>query len=220
MILLIDHYDSFVHNLARYLNRLGQQTDVVRFDEIELGQVQASAPDAIVLSPGPCTPQEAQPSMELIRRFAGRIPILGVCLGHQCIVAALGGQVVPAAQPMHGRISEVLHDGQGLFSGLENPLTACRYHSLVAERSSLPAELEVSAWLEDETVMAVRHRSAAVVGIQFHPESVLTTAGYPVLANFLSQQGLQMSGPVPAIENECQQVVVATPPPSDRPVSF
>ena len=126
MILLIDHYDSFVHNLARYLNRLGQQTSVIRFDEIELEQVHASAPDAIVLSPGPCTPQEAQPSMELIRRFKGDVPILGVCLGHQCIVAALGGEVVTAAQPMHGRVSEVSHDGRGVFTGLENPLIACR----------------------------------------------------------------------------------------------
>ena len=220
MILLIDHYDSFVYNLARYLNRLGQETSVVRFDEIELDRIQASTVDAIVLSPGPCAPQQAQPSMDLVRRFTGVIPILGVCLGHQCIVAALGGQIVPASQPMHGRTSEVLHDGQGVFTGLENPLTACRYHSLVAERASLPAELEVSAWLEDETVMAIRHRSAAVVGIQFHPESVLTAAGYPLLANFLSQHGFQVDEPLPGIDQECQQVVASTPPPTDRPVSF
>jgi len=220
MILLIDHYDSFVYNLARYLNRLGQETSVVRFDEIELDRIQASTVDAIVLSPGPCAPQQAQPSMDLVRRFTGVIPILGVCLGHQCIVAALGGQIVPASQPMHGRTSEVLHDGQGVFTGLENPLTACRYHSLVAERASLPSELEVSAWLEDETVMAIRHRSAAVVGIQFHPESVLTAAGYPLLANFLSQHGFQVDEPLPGIDQECQQVVASTPPPTDRPVSF
>ena len=220
MILLIDHYDSFVYNLARYLNRLGQQTSVVRFNEIELSQIQESTVDAIVLSPGPCAPEQAQPSLDLIRHFTGVIPILGVCLGHQCIVAALGGEIVSASEPMHGRTSEVLHDGQGVFAGVENPLTACRYHSLVAERDSLPAELEVSAWLEDETVMAVRHRSAAVVGIQFHPESVLTAAGYPVLANFLGQQGLQVDEPLPGIAEECQQVVVATPPPGGRPVSF
>ncbi len=220
MILLIDHYDSFVYNLARYLNRLGQETSVVRFDEIELDRIQAATVDAIVLSPGPCAPQQAQPSMDLVRRFTGVIPILGVCLGHQCIVAALGGQIVPASQPMHGRTSEVLHDGQGVFTGLENPLTACRYHSLVAERESLPSELEVSAWLEDETVMAIRHRSAAVVGIQFHPESVLTPAGYPLLANFLNQHGFQVDEPLPGIDQECQQVVASTPPPTDRPVSF
>jgi anthranilate synthase component 2 len=220
MILLIDHYDSFVYNLARYLNRLGQQTSVVRFDEVELDQIQASTVDAIVLSPGPCAPQQAQPSMDLVRRFTGVIPILGVCLGHQCIVAALGGQIVPASEPMHGRPSEVLHDGQGVFAGLENPLTACRYHSLVAERSTMPSELEVSAWLEDETVMAIRHRSAAVVGIQFHPESVLTATGYPLLANFLDLHSFKVERPLPAIDQECQQVVASTPPQTDRPVSF
>ena len=220
MILLIDHYDSFVYNLARYLNRLGQETSVVRFDEIELDRIQASTVDAIVLSPGPCAPQQAQPSMDLVRRFTGVIPILGVCLGHQCIVAALGGQIVPAAEPMHGRTSEVLHDGQGVFAGLENPLTACRYHSLVAERLTLPSELEVSAWLEDETVMAIRHRSAAVIGIQFHPESVLTATGYPLLANFLDLHGFKVEKPLPAIDQECQQVVASTPPQTDRPVSF
>ena len=183
MILLIDHYDSFVYNLARYLNRLGQQTSVVRFDEIELDQIQASTVDAIVLSPGPCAPQQAQPSMDLVRRFTGVIPILGVCLGHQCIVAAFGGQIVP-------------------------------------ERSTLPSELEVSAWLEDETVMAIRHRSAAVVGIQFHPESVLTATGYPLLANFLDLYGFKVERPLPAIDQECQQVVASTPPQTDRPVSF
>ena len=220
MILLIDHYDSFVYNLARYLNRLGQQTKVVRFDAIEPDQIQASTVDAIVLSPGPCAPQQAQPSLDLVRRFTGVIPILGVCLGHQCIVAALGGQIGSASEPMHGRTSEVLHDGKGVFTGLENPLTACRYHSLVAEPDSLPTELEVSAWLEDETVMAVRHRSAPVVGIQFHPESVLTAAGNPLLANFLDQHGFQVDEALPGIAQECQQEVVATSPPNVGPVSF
>ena len=220
MLLMIDNYDSFTYNLYQYLCELGAEVEVARNDKISLEEIQDMSPEGIIISPGPSTPLEAGISNDVIRQFGPSTPTLGVCLGHQCIVAALGGQIVPASEPMHGRTSEVLHDGQGVFAGLENPLTACRYHSLVAERLTLPSELEVSAWLEDETVMAIRHRSAAVVGIQFHPESVLTAAGYPLLANFLNLYGFKVEKPLPAIDQECQQVVASTPPQTDRPVSF
>ena len=220
MILLIDHYDSFVHNLARYLNRLGQETKVVRFDQIQTAEIPWSSVDAMLLSPGPCSPQQAAPSLELVRRFIGKLPILGVCLGHQCIAAALGGEIVRAAEPMHGRTSRVFHDGQGMFAGLENPTTAGRYHSLVVDRRTLPKELEVSAWLEDDTVMAIRHRSAPAMGIQFHPESVLTTTGYPLLANFLELHGLTVQRPLPAIDQEFQQVAEVVPRQPDKPITF
>jgi anthranilate synthase/aminodeoxychorismate synthase-like glutamine amidotransferase len=220
MIVLIDHYDSFVHNLARYLDRLGQETRVVRFDQVTCEQLEQLPLDALVLSPGPCSPQEAAPSLELVKQFIGKVPILGVCLGHQCMVAALGGQIVRAAEPMHGRTSNVFHDNRGLFQGLENPLTACRYHSLVVDRDSLPEELEVAAWLADETVMAIRHREHSFFGIQFHPESVLTSVGYPLLANFLEVSGLPVQQPLPTLDEERREVkrtVVHTP---DRPITF
>jgi anthranilate synthase/aminodeoxychorismate synthase-like glutamine amidotransferase len=220
MIVLIDHYDSFVHNLARYLDRLGQETQVVRFDEVTCEQLQELSLDALILSPGPCSPQEAGPSLELVRQFIGKVPILGVCLGHQCMAAALGGQIVRAAEPMHGRTSNVFHDNRGVFRGIENPLEACRYHSLVVDRETLPEELEVTAWLEDETVMAIRHRELPFWGIQFHPESVLTSVGYPLLANFLEMSGLPVPQPLPTLDEERREVERPVVPASDRPITF
>ncbi|MCL4203168.1 MAG: aminodeoxychorismate/anthranilate synthase component II [Pirellulaceae bacterium] len=201
MILLIDNYDSFVHNLARYLVRLGQQTNVVRNDAVSLDDVRRLRPAAIVLSPGPCTPAEAGISLELVRRMHAEIPILGVCLGHQAIAAAFGGRVV-RGEPMHGRTSEVFHDGRGVFAHLPQPITACRYHSLVVEEASLPDCLEISARTADGTVMALRHRQYLTVGVQFHPESILTDCGYPLLAEFLRLSGLPLPDPLPGLDEE------------------
>ncbi len=191
MILLIDNYDSFVHNLARYLRQLGQTTRVVRNDAIGPEDVGRISPQAIVLSPGPCTPRTAGCSMELVRRFHEHIPILGVCLGHQAIAAAFGARIIRAPEPMHGRTSSVVHDGRGVFEGLPNPLEACRYHSLVVEPTDVPTCLEVSGWTNEKVVMAFRHRKYPVVGLQFHPESVLTEHGYALLAGFLERAGLR-----------------------------
>lgn len=190
MILLVDNYDSFVFNLARYFQRLGQETLVVRNDAIDVVGVRAMRPDAIALSPGPCAPQEAGVSVELVRSLHRELPILGVCLGHQAIAAALGGNVVRAHEPVHGRASPVFHNGRGVFAGLPNPVCACRYHSLVVDEASLPPELEVTARTADGTVMAVAHRDLPVVGVQFHPESILTDCGYLLLAAFLRVAGL------------------------------
>jgi len=202
VILLIDNYDSFVYNLARYFERLGQATHVRRNSAIDPAGVRAMAPDALVLSPGPCTPRQAGCSLELVRQFAGRLPILGVCLGHQAIVEAMGGRIVRAAEPVHGRTSLIRHDGRGPFAGLPNPIVGCRYHSLVVDESSLPDGLEVAARTEDGTVMAVRHRTWPVVGLQFHPESILTEAGYPILAGFLRIAGIEPPAGLPGIESE------------------
>ena len=210
MILVIDNYDSFVFNLARYFERLGQRVEVVRNTAIDAAAAGALGPDALVLSPGPCTPRQAGCSLELVRRLAGRVPILGVCLGHQAICEGLGGRVVRAAEPVHGRTSLVRHDGRGVFSGLPNPIVGCRYHSLVVEEASLPDCLEVSARTDDGTVMAVRHRKLPVVGLQFHPESILTDQGYALLAAFLRRAGLEAAGPVPRIDCERRDV----PPPA------
>jgi anthranilate synthase/aminodeoxychorismate synthase-like glutamine amidotransferase len=193
MILLLDNYDSFTYNLAQYLGQLGQQVEVRRNDQITLDEVAALQPERIVISPGPCTPREAGISVPLIRRFAGKIPILGVCLGHQAIGEAFGGRVVRAPKLMHGKTSEIRHDGRTIFRGLANPFTATRYHSLIVERASLPRELEVSAQTDDGVIMGLRyippaarrHRTAPVEGVQFHPESVLTDAGLQLLRNFL-----------------------------------
>lgn len=185
MILLLDNYDSFVWNLARYVRELGREPQVVRNDAITLNEVAALAPSHIIISPGPCTPAEAGISVDVIRRFGPSIPIFGVCLGHQAIGAAYGGGVVRALRPMHGKTSDILHDGTGLFAGLSNPFRATRYHSLVIERSSLPAELRVTATAEDGEIMAVRHREHPVVGTQFHPESVLTEGGHVIVERFL-----------------------------------
>ena len=183
MILIIDNYDSFVHNLARYFRQLGHETTIIRNDEsIPPGL----DPAAIVVSPGPCTPHESGFSVEIIKDFATRVPIFGVCLGHQAIVTAFGGKIIRAAEPMHGRCSEVYHEGDQLFANLPSPIIAGRYHSLVADPESLPECLQVTAWTEDRTIMAVRHRELPVFGVQFHPESILTPNGYELLTNFLT----------------------------------
>jgi anthranilate synthase/aminodeoxychorismate synthase-like glutamine amidotransferase len=185
LILVIDNYDSFVHNLARYLRELGCETEVVRNDEIDVDAIASRRPSHIVLSPGPCTPNEAGVSVELIRALGPSIPMLGVCLGHQCIGQALGGRIVRALRPMHGRTSLVRHVGDGVFAGLPNPLQATRYHSLVVASESLPEELIATAYSEEGEIMALRHRSLPIVGVQFHPEAVLTQHGYDLLRNFL-----------------------------------
>jgi anthranilate synthase component 2 len=184
-LLVIDNYDSFTWNLVQYLGELGARSDVVRNDEIGVDEVGRRGAHAIVISPGPCTPREAGISVETIRRYGGRLPILGVCLGHQSIGAAYGGRVVRARALMHGKTSEIRHDGRGLFAGLPNPFVATRYHSLAVERSSLPAELAVTAWTDDGEIMGLAHRRDLVLGVQFHPESVLTAVGKDLLANFL-----------------------------------
>jgi len=185
MLLMIDNYDSFTYNLVQYFGELGEEVVVVRNDEIDLAGIAARQPDRIVISPGPCTPTEAGVSVPTIHEFAGKIPILGVCLGHQSIGQAFGGKIVHAKQLMHGKTSPVHHHDVGVFRGLPNPFTATRYHSLVIERETLPECLEITAWTEDGEIMGVRHKTLAVEGVQFHPESVLTEYGHELLANFL-----------------------------------
>ena len=185
MLLMIDNYDSFTYNLVQYFGELGQEVQVFRNDEISLEEVDRLGADRVVISPGPCTPSEAGISVALIQRFAGKIPILGVCLGHQSIGQAFGGRIVHAGQLMHGKTSEIRHKDAGVFHGLPNPLTATRYHSLVIEKKSLPTCLEVTAWTDDGEIMGVRHRDLPVEGVQFHPESILTEKGHELLANFL-----------------------------------
>jgi anthranilate synthase component 2 len=187
MLLMIDNYDSFTWNLVQYFGELGEQVHTVRNDAITLDEVAALAPARIVISPGPCTPLEAGISLPLIERFAGRIPILGVCLGHQAIGAAFGGRVVRAMQVMHGKTSPIRHAGAGVFRGLPDPFTAIRYHSLAIDRETLPDCLEITAWTADGEIMGVRHRTLAVEGVQFHPESILTEHGHALLANFLGE---------------------------------
>jgi anthranilate synthase component II len=189
MLLMIDNYDSFTYNLVQYLGELGEDVRVYRNDQITVAGIAQLAPARIVISPGPCTPNEAGVSVEVIGHFGGRIPILGVCLGHQSIGQAYGGRIVRAGKLMHGKTSMIAHDGKGVFAGLPSPFEATRYHSLVIERASLPACLEVSAWSEDDNeIMGVRHRDLAVEGIQFHPESILTQYGHELLANFLKMK--------------------------------
>jgi len=184
-VLLIDNYDSFTYNLYQYLGELGAQTRVVRNDEIGVGEALASHPDRIVISPGPGTPDQAGLSLELIREAAGRVAVLGVCLGHQALGQAFGGKIVRAPTLMHGKTSEIAHDGRSLFSGLPQPFTATRYHSLIVARETLPDCLEVSAWTDDGLVMGLRHRQHPLEGVQFHPESILTSSGKDLLRNFL-----------------------------------
>ncbi len=185
MLLLIDNYDSFTYNLAQYLGELGADVHVHRNDAITLEQINAWRPERIVISPGPCTPNEAGISVPLVQRFAGDIPILGVCLGHQAIGQAFGGRIVRAQRVMHGKMSAIEHRSEGVFAGLTSPFTATRYHSLVIERSSMPECLEITAESEDGEIMGVRHREFAVQGVQFHPEAILTEHGHALLSNFL-----------------------------------
>jgi anthranilate synthase component II len=187
MLLMIDNYDSFTYNLVQYFGELGADVRVFRNDAITLDEIATLAPERIVVSPGPCTPLEAGISVPLIRRFAGEIPILGVCLGHQSIGQAFGGKIVRAQQVMHGKMSAITHDARGVFEGLPTPFTATRYHSLAIDRPSCPAELEVTATSEDGEIMGVRHRTLAVEGVQFHPEALLTDHGKALLANFLTR---------------------------------
>jgi anthranilate synthase/aminodeoxychorismate synthase-like glutamine amidotransferase len=186
MILVIDNYDSFTYNLVQYLGELGETPEVRRNDAAAIDEIRTLRPEAIVISPGPCTPAEAGVSAPLIEALAGRVPILGVCLGHQCIGAACGGLVVRGAAPVHGKTSRIHHDGRTIFTGLPSPITGTRYHSLVIDPGRLPAALEVSARTDDGVIMGVRHRSALVEGVQFHPESVLTEYGHAILRNFLA----------------------------------
>jgi para-aminobenzoate synthetase component 2 len=186
MILLLDNYDSFTYNLAQYLGQMGATLEVRRNDQITLEEIEELAPERIVISPGPCTPKEAGISVPLIRRFAGQMPILGVCLGHQAIGDAFGGRVIRAPKIMHGKTSEIRHDGKTVFRNLPQGFIATRYHSLIVERKSLPRELEISAETADGTIMGLRHRKLQVEGVQFHPESVLTEVGFRLLENFLA----------------------------------
>jgi len=189
MLLVIDNYDSFTYNLVQYLGELGQEVKVVRNDEIPVDAIAGLAPTHVVISPGPCTPNEAGISLDVIKTYAGKFPILGVCLGHQSIGQAFGGKIVRAARVMHGKTSQIHHDGKGVFTGLPNPFEATRYHSLVIERASVPEALEITAKTADDEIMAVRHRTLPVEGVQFHPESFLTTAGKDLLRNFIARGG-------------------------------
>ncbi|HUJ18778.1 MAG TPA: aminodeoxychorismate/anthranilate synthase component II [Nitrospirota bacterium] len=185
MLLMIDNYDSFTYNLVQYLGELGQDLQVYRNNKITIVEIEKMAPERIVISPGPCTPTEAGISIGVIKHFAGKVPILGVCLGHQSIGEAFGGDVIRAPYLMHGKTSMIHHDGRTIFAGLPNPFEATRYHSLIIKRETMPAVLEVSAWTDDGIVMGVRHKQLKVEGVQFHPESILTNAGKDLLRNFL-----------------------------------
>ncbi len=185
MLLMIDNYDSFTYNLVQYFGELGEDVHTYRNDEITLEKITALKPDRICISPGPCTPNEAGVSVPLLQNFAGKLPILGVCLGHQSIGAAFGGKIIRAQQVMHGKTSVIHHTGTGVFKNIPNPYTVIRYHSLAIERSSLPDCLEVTAWTEDGEIMAVRHKEFAIEGVQFHPESILSEHGHALLKNFL-----------------------------------
>lgn len=185
MLLMIDNYDSFTYNLVQYLGELGEDVSVYRNDQITVGEIEELKPDRVVISPGPCTPSEAGVSVETIEAFAGKLPILGVCLGHQSIGQAFGGRIVHAKQLMHGKTSMIYHEDSSLFTGLANPFEATRYHSLVVERESLPDCLEITAWTDDDEIMGLRHKEYAIEGVQFHPESILTEHGHALLKNFL-----------------------------------
>ncbi|KTT53030.1 anthranilate synthase component II [Pseudomonas oryzihabitans] len=194
MLLMLDNYDSFTYNLVQYLGELGAEVKVVRNDEVPVEALEELAPERIVVSPGPCTPNEAGISLATLERFAGKLPVLGVCLGHQSLGQAFGGEVVRAREPMHGKTSPVYHNGEGVFAGLPNPFTVTRYHSLVVKRETLPECLEITAWTQHpdgsmDEIMGLRHREFMIEGVQFHPESILTEHGHDLLANFLQQQG-------------------------------
>jgi anthranilate synthase component 2 len=189
MLLMIDNYDSFTYNLVQYFGELGEDVRVFRNDEITLDQIEALSPDRICVSPGPCTPNEAGVSLGVFERFAGRVPILGVCLGHQALGQAFGGKVIRAKTLMHGKTSPVAHTGDGVFAGLPTPFEAARYHSLAVERASLPECLEVTAWTVDGEIMGLRHKTLPVEGVQFHPESIASEHGHTMLRNFLARSG-------------------------------
>ena len=199
MLLMIDNYDSFTYNVVQYLGELGADVKVIRNDELTIAQIEALNPERIVVSPGPCTPNEAGVSLEVINHFAGKLPILGVCLGHQSIGQAFGGDVVRARQVMHGKTSPVIHEDQGVFEGLNHPLVVTRYHSLVVKLDTLPDALEVTAWTAHDDgsvdeIMGLRHKTLNVEGVQFHPESILTEQGHKLFANFLKQRGGSRQG--------------------------
>jgi anthranilate synthase/aminodeoxychorismate synthase-like glutamine amidotransferase len=189
MVFVLDNYDSFTYNLVQYLGELGAEVEVRRNDQITVAQVEAMRPERILLSPGPCTPQEAGISIELVRHFAGKVPVLGVCLGHQAIGAAFGGEIIRAPKLMHGKTSQVQHDGKTIFKGLPSPMTATRYHSLIVQEKGLPKDLEITAYTTENggtrVIMGLRHKQFPVEGVQFHPESVLTNEGKKLIANFL-----------------------------------
>lgn len=189
MLLMIDNYDSFTYNLVQYFGELGEDVRVFRNDKITVKEIEEMSPERIVISPGPCTPKEAGISIEVIRHFAGRVPILGVCLGHQSIGAAFGGEIVRSPRLMHGKTSMIHHDGKTIFEGLPNPFEATRYHSLVIKKETLPDCLEITAWTEEGEIMGVRHRQFIIEGVQFHPESILTRVGKDLLRNFLRLGG-------------------------------
>ncbi len=194
MLLMLDNYDSFTFNIVQYFAQLGEDVKVVRNDEMRVSDIEGLKPDRIVISPGPCSPEEAGISVATIKEYAGKIPLLGVCLGHQSIGAAFGGKIVRSVSLMHGKTSPIHHDGKEIFEGLPNPFNATRYHSLVVDRETLPDSLEVTAWVENSEIMGLRHRSLPVWGVQFHPESILTESGMELLDNFLKlsrQYGVQ-----------------------------
>ena len=221
MILLIDNYDSFVHNLARYLERLGQTTEVVRNNKIDAAGIRQLAPQAVVVSPGPCTPTEAGCSINVVRELAGSLPILGICLGHQAIAAALGGQVVRAPVPMHGRTSLVRHQASRLFRKIPSPFRACRYHSLVVDPKTLDKQFRVTATTDDGTVMAIEHSTHSLFGVQFHPEAILTEHGYQLLANFLSISGVSLPSGIDRLSATERVTAEPAPPALPRqPVTF
>ncbi|MEK3719597.1 aminodeoxychorismate/anthranilate synthase component II [Paenibacillus sp. FSL H8-0034] len=193
MILVIDNYDSFTYNLVQYLGELGEQVEVRRNDEIDLDGIEALKPDHILISPGPCTPNEAGISLALIERFKGKIPILGVCLGHQSIGQVFGGDVIRAERLMHGKTSPIIHDGKTLFKGLPSPFTATRYHSLIVKRETLPDCLEISAETAEGEIMGLRHKEYPIEGVQFHPESIITDHGLQILKNFLQETGVKQA---------------------------
>ena len=186
MLLMIDNYDSFTYNLVQYFYQLGQEIEVHRNDLISLDDIEKKSPEYIVISPGPCTPKEAGISVELIKKFKDKLPILGVCLGHQCLGAAFGANIIRADEIMHGKLSEIIHDGSGLFKGLESPFKATRYHSLIIEEKTLDRDFHITAWTENKTIMAIQHEKLPLFGLQFHPESIETEQGMEILRNFLS----------------------------------
>ena len=203
MILVIDNYDSFVHNLARYFRQLGCETVVLRNNVVDASQITKLSPEAIVLSPGPCTPDKAGCCLEIVKQFGARLPILGICLGHQVLVQALGGTIVRSNEPVHGRQSNVYHNGSAMFDQIGSPFVAGRYHSLAAEKMNLPQELMVTAKTDDGTIMAVQHQQWPMVGLQFHPESILTESGYQLLINFMTLAQI----PMPALNGNREHFV-------------